>query len=229
MKKIFVMIFVIAMVVLSGCDTKSMTEGNVTPDLSEAAYEAKAKVTEQRIEVKDDVFWDSADKMAKLFEDTIEDRVYTIVSLQLTYSDGTVVPLDDFYSFRLNYINDVWRARASSELIYALVTSDEVVRAHNEGKTVKISSVILKWKERKRVGDGNKERIISVCDLDNDGGWDYVIHGKLFFTDVATASLESPNGEKLGIGVINTTPATLQPVEKQPESLRELLELAHSE
>ena len=229
MKKIFVFVFVIAMVVLSGCDTKSMTEGNVTPDLSRAAYEAKGKVTVLRIEVEDDTFWDSADKATELIENTIEDRVDTTIGFKLAYSDGTTAIIDDFASFRLNYINDVWRTKTSSEIIYALATSDEVVQAHNDGKTVKIAGVILRWRERERLFDGDKERIISVCDLENDGSWDYVIHGRLFFTDVETVSLEGANGEILGIGVISTTPATLQPVEKQPKNLRELYKLAHTE
>ena len=219
---------VIAMVLtMSGCDTKSLTEGNVTPDLQKAGNRAKSEIVVLRAEMEDDIFWESTDRAQKLIEDTIEKGPTMTVSFKLTCSDGSEIVLDDFASFRLVYINDVWRSLISNEVIYKLATSDEVAKAHDEGKTVEITGVILRWRERKGLFDGNKERIISVCDLNNDSSWDYVIHGKLFFTNVETVALEDANGEILGIGVINTTPATLQPVGKQAGSLRELFRLAH--
>lgn len=224
-KTLAVIIALFAIAMMTSCDAKSLHEGNVTPDLSEAAFEAKAAVMRLKIEIEDDAFWDSTDRAAKLIEDTIESRVDMMVSLRLTCSDGSIIYLDDFDAIRLNYINDVWRSKTSNEIIYKLATSDEVVKAHEAGETVEITGVILKWKRRKNLFDSNEQRIYSVCDLENDGNWDYVISGKAFFTDVASVALKNENGEIPGVGVIDIESTLVVPIEENAK-LRSLYRLA---
>jgi hypothetical protein len=220
-----VMVMVIVMMT-TGC---AATEDNVPVSLSETAYDVSSKLLNQKIEMKDDAFWESADKAETLLENTLEKGVEMTVSFQLTDSEGTVIPMDDFASFRLYYINDVWRQKTAKGLIYALSISDEVIKAHGAGKSIEITGTIFKWKQPSGLFEfDNKEKIISVCDLGNDGAWDYVIHGKMFFANTDAVSLQGSDGEALGIGVVSITPATLRPLEEQPTKLRDLYEIAHS-
>lgn len=218
MRKILaVIITLFAITMMTSCDAKTFHEGNVTPDLSEAAFEAKAAIMRLKMEVEDDVFWESTDRAAKLIESTIEDRVNMMVGFRLACSDGSIIYLDDFDWIHLNYINDVWRSKTSSEIIYKLATSDEVVRAHEAGETVEITGIILKWKRRKDLFDSNEQMVYSVCDLENDGNWNYVVGGKVFFTDVSSAALKDENGKILGVGVIDIEPTLVVPVEENAD------------
>lgn len=228
-RKIYTMIivsilFVIPMV-MTGCDTKSLSEGNTTYELARTAYEADAEVTHLKLEIEDDAFWDSAEKATELIANTLEDRKDTTIGFRLACSDGSILELDDFANVRLTYINDVWRSLTSDRLLYSLATSDEVTKAHAAGKTVEITGVILKWYQPQGVFDHNDQRVYSVCDLENDGIWDYVTSGKVFFTDVTSAALKDEEGKPLGIGSIDIATTKVVPLTENAK-FSELYKLA---
>ena len=216
MKKFLVLLItsVMFVITLTGCNAKSLTEANTTPDLSKAAYKAEANVARLKIETEDDAFWESTERMAELFKNTVEQKTDMVVEVRLTCSDGSTIVLNDFATCSLFYINDVIREKASNELIYSIATLDEVVEAHAAGKTVEVTGIILKWYQRMGLFDHNADRIASVCDLDNDGNWDYVTKGKAFFTDANNIAIENADGEILEIGVIDITTSALVPVEE---------------
>ena len=209
MKKIYKMIIAILFVipmVMTGCDTKSLSEGNTTHELARTAYEADAEVMHLKLEIEDDTFWDSTERATKLIENTIEDRKNMTIGFRLACSDGSTIMLDDFASVNLIYINDVWRSLTSDRLTYSLATSDEVTKVHAAGETVEITGIILKWYQP------NDKRVYSVCDLENDGAWNYVTSGKVFFTDVNSAVLKDQEGKSLGIGSIDITTTKVVPL-----------------
>lgn len=211
MKRIVSIVVIIAIIMLSGCDTG---ESKVTSKLTGHGYEAEAKISDLKTEVPDKAFWASAEKAASLMKKTIERKVNFSIDIRLLCSDGEEIVLQN-YNTRLNQINDVWRSIASNSLIYAVATSQEVATAHEDGKLVEVTGVILKWQHvEQHLFSANVDKIISVCDIDNDGTWDYTAEGKMFFTESSTVSLEGENGEKLGIGIdtITMTEATIAPV-----------------
>lgn len=173
----------------------------------------RPKITDLKTKVPDETFWASAEKAANLIKEALEKQVNFSIDVRLLCSNGEEIVLQN-YNTRLNQINDVWRSIASNSLIYAVATSQEVATAHANGELIEVTGVILKYQHVEQHLFGANAKIISVCDIDNDGTWDYTAEGKMFFTESSTVSLEGENGEKLGVGVdtITMTEATIAPV-----------------
>ena len=213
MKKILTVVIVsimtIAAMILTGCG--ELEEGNVTPKLTQEGYETEASITKLKTEINDKAFWDSAERAAELIGKTIERRIDVSIDIRLR-SDESEIVLQN-YEIELEYINDTWRSIASNRLLYAVATSKEVAKAHEAGKAVEVTGIILRWRHtEQRLFSANINKIISVCDIDNDNAWDYAVEGKMFFTQSDIVSLEGEHSEKLGIGVDAITKATLAPV-----------------
>ena len=195
-------------VMLPGCE---LGEGNIPPSLTQEAYEAEATITKLKTEVEDKAFWDSAERAAELIEKTIERRTNISIDIRLR-SDESEIVLQN-HEIELKYINDAWRSIASNRMLYAVATSEEVAKAHEAGKAVEVTGIILRWRHtEQRLFSANINKIISVCDIDDDGAWDYTAEGKMFFTQSDIVSLEGEHGEKLGIGLDTITNASITPV-----------------
>lgn len=196
-KMTVVTMVILAVMVLVGCDGE---EGNVTPLLKNNAYHSEEELKKLESKIDDDVFWESADRARKLIEKTIERRVGFSISFRVSSSDGEEILLEDLYAVNLTYINDVWRKYLSSEVIRELATAKAVTKAHDEGETVEITGVIIKW-EQPAGGLDTEKRVFSVCDLSGDGEWDYVTEGRIYFTN-GPIGLKNEEGQHLGIDEI---------------------------
>ncbi|MBR2725055.1 hypothetical protein IKE97_00185 [Candidatus Saccharibacteria bacterium] len=178
MKKTAIIAVLILCLTLVGC---GMEKTEVAPvELAKVAFEAEGEVKILQDRIKDDDFWESTYRAADLIEETIDDGKLASVSFKLRTSENKTILLEDIYSFRLIDTDDLWIKLTVNQIIYALVTSDEVIEAESSGISLTVESIILKWST-----PGFDEKMIaSVCDVDNDGKWDYICKGKMYFTDI---------------------------------------------
>ena len=196
MNKIVVFLMVVFCVVLLSCEIDKPNTASI--DLSRAEFEAEAEVDMVRDRIKDDIFWKSTYRAAELIEETIDDGKLTVVSFKLKTSEEETIVLEDFYIFRLVDADDVWREFFVDQIIYALATSDEVIEKEESGINLYIDSVILKWTDSS-TGENLKA---SVCDIDNDGKWNYLSCGEMYFTNIQGNAIIPIKESAYGIGIL---------------------------
>ena len=83
-----------------------------------------------------------------------------------------------------------------NQILYALVTSDEVIKAESSFVHLTVESVILKWS----TPGLDEKRTVSVCDVENDGKWDYLSEGRMYFTIAEGATIVPADASGYGIG-----------------------------
>ena len=194
MKKIAIVTMVIMTLMLVGCNVKNDKVFSV--DLSRTALEAEAEVKILQDRIRDDDFWVSTYKAADLIESTIDDGKLASVSFKLKTSEGETIILEDIYSFRLIDADDAWIKLTINQILYAMITSDEVVNAEASGKHITVESTILKW----NTPGIDSKMTVSVCDIENDGKWDYVCQGRMYFTTSESATVVPADDSGYGIG-----------------------------
>lgn len=211
MKQLFIFIlFVFTILTLTGCKA---TEGNVTPDLSRSAYSAEAEVQQLRAEIDDVGFWNSLDVATDMIKESLETHRDVSLGFRLATSGsggtsgGETIILNDVYSFRLAYINDVWRSLTASRTECVVATDEQVAEAFDRGETVKVTGVIMEWPEY--YGPNGAPHIISVVDEDADGQWDHVAEGSFFFTNSASTTIPGMENDYGAIGIIEVVPTNI--------------------
>ena len=184
MKKIAVIMAIVLSMVLTGCiirEDKDLTSVN----LARVAFETEGEVKIIQDRIRDEDFWDSVYRAADLIEDTIDECKLTSVSFKLKTDEGETIILEDIYSFRMVDSDDVWKMLVVNQILYALVTSDEVIKAESSFVHLTVESVILKWS----TPGLDEKRTVSVCDVENDGKWDYLSEGRMYFTIAEGATI----------------------------------------
>lgn len=197
MRKIAIFMAAFLCLALTSCTVEKIDVTSI--DISRVAYEAEAEVNMVQDRIRDDDFWRTTYQAGDLIEQTLDDGKLGSVSFKLKTSEDETIILEDLYTFRLIDADDVWRELTTSQILYALVTSDEVTKAENSGVNLTVQSVILKWTD----SSTGKNRTASVCDLNNDGHWDYVSRGKMYFAKALDATLLPADEDGYGIGNVS--------------------------
>ena len=156
--------FVIAAVVTFGIINLLNLRDNAGYDeyaLGENAFAATAECT-------DEEFLKTADRAAKLISDTIEDGHEYSLMFELETPDDDV-----FYVWqqRLSWRAKGWKQICRRQIVDELVRAEQVVQAHEGGKTVKVIGMTLSCPVYHE--DGSDWYTISASDYDNDGVWDH--------------------------------------------------------
>lgn len=178
----------------SGCVDLPEKDGS---ELNKAMFKAEAEMKDAKYQIRDDAFWLTAYQATDLIEETVGEDELVYVSFKLVDEDGKVSILEDSYSFRLMSSDDAWRLLEMDQILFALIASEEVTKTKDKGKTLYIKSVILKWP----VYYDGKMKFASVCDTDNDGNWDYVCRGKMFFSNTSNSNIVPANNTGYGVGI----------------------------
>ncbi len=173
LKKIIVTVglFAVLTVVLNACGASEAAR--------EAAIRSEDVILDLKLQYQDSDFWDVAEKEAELIEDTIEKKVFLvdfIVSI-----DGKT-SIFETSEARLMYDNDSCRTEVANDLLTELATSEEIVKAHEDGKKVSINGIILRWINKEGFL-GHNDICYSVADIDGDGVWNYVSRGKIIYSE----------------------------------------------
>ena len=210
---LLVITVLIAMVViLTGCmDSVDNSENEVVSD-------AKARMERLRYKLDDPAFWNSADRTARLIARTIDAEGAYSVSFRLSYPDGLETTLEDFYAEDLPCTNG---EVIPSRIAYDLAVSDVVNEAHQNGRIIEITGVILKWAEAQE----EEQKVFSVCDFTGDGAWDYVTDTVLVFSDTGAVPVKTADGKAISIDEVELKRAKLIELD-QGVQLEELSEIA---
>ena len=184
MKRIIIIAVAISLV-LVGCGLRK--DGDSSIDLSRAAFDAETEVKILQDRIRDDDFWKTAYRASDLIEETIDSGKLSSVSFKLKTSEGKTVIMEDIYSFRLVDPDDDWIKLIINQILYALITSDEVINAEASGIHITVESVILKW----NTPGLDEKQTFSVCDVENDGEWDYACQGRMHFATDDGATIVS--------------------------------------
>ncbi len=175
MRKIGVLLIAVMLIIcLSGCNEDdvytSELEGNIT--------ELTEKLDELESTDNDPLFWTSATRSVDMVCQALEKNVGVEVDYRLQIDKDTEI-IDGFGAV-LEEDNDTCRSLVNKELLFALATNDKVEEAHRTGKSVEVTGVIIRWKQRKNWF--SQDTIdFSACELDSTGNWDYACRGKLRF------------------------------------------------
>ena len=212
---VVVVVLVLTVVMASGC--KALTEGNITQDLSDAAYQAEAEVRNLRNEIDDENFWADADRAAESIKKILETKHDFAIEFRVESEKTGPTPVE-FSGPYLLYINDVWRNLSADQLIYGLATSEPVITMHESGESVRVTGLIARYAYTDTFD--TEIKYFSVVDSGNDGTFDQAAEGKLFFTEDDQAMATGINGEKLaGIGFDKIREVDVVPIDK--ESIKE--------
>ena len=131
------------------------------------AYVLGSKTFAATAECTDEEFLKTADRAAKLISDTVVEGVKYDLLFKLETAD------DVFYirQQRLPWETKGWKQLCRKQIVEELVRAEEVTQAHQDGKTVKVASIVLSCPVYHE--DGSDWYTISTSDNDNDGIWDH--------------------------------------------------------
>ncbi len=219
---LLVVLAIVAAVCLAGCG-----EGNVTPDLSDAAYQAEKVITERKLANDIPEFWDSAYTATGAVKGLLGTGSNYTLDVQIAQADGSKFEVKTT-PFRLQYINDVWKDLAENQILDIISSDALTVQALDTGGKPVIKSSILQFTAR--IGlVGSDIRDFSVVDIENDGKWDYVAEGRLFFTDAMSTTLKDNDGNALPIGLQSNRETSVYSLEGvEPQNIADLVEITQS-
>lgn len=146
----------------------------------------------EKSEADDPTFWESAKNVGNLIASTVnQNKDIMSVSFRLSYEDASEDILENFYTGFLPEADE--DSLMAQQIVYDLLVSTPIEKAHQDGKLVEVSGAILSWTGQ------DDHAIYSAVDLSGDGEWDFVINEPLVYGGHGPFGLQTASGRIITI------------------------------
>ena len=212
MRRLLLLVLAVLLVVVVVYAKNKLSEPFDGQDSSPSTIEKEIIFPEQN-----SYLWDSAMCAAHLIENTVEPCKGFSLEFLLCGDDKHIFQVQIPRTWFIDDQDDDYAKNFSIRVIDELLNAKSVERACDTWDKVEVTGIILRWVPEKSV--------LSVYDVANDGQWDYVYDGGLFFTENPRFMVKDSDGNQLPIGRTGPKKYELVPVDDGVTKLAELRKL----